>query len=597
MTTLASDYSPPRTRRVIPPVLLRYRWAVKPLLFVLTTLLLWTALSVFKVIPALPPTIAQIQAAQEAQQSLEQGPNAGITFSHIRRAISDSSLIHLVPDTSSRTGRWLASWNTLHWTAWLLIALMAVVRFTLKLGSVPMAVARLTLNDMLRQRLGLWPVAILVILLSLFPLFLTVAQPLRYQLQTFLSYGFLLTAGLLSVLTLLLATRSVSSDMSEGHVATLFTKPMGRLQYLLGKFLGVSLLNVVLVAACTFAIYVTAMSITRGQPQSQDDFNDMISQVLLARRTFDPEPPRPFIDAAKDRMVELERERQIVIEPGPGADSERAARTFALAQQLATDWRAVAPGKDQTFVFSNLQSLKQGSDLVQLRVKGQTPSDPPNKIYPVILAINGQGVVMDLRVGSHQLFPIDPSFIDDSGKLTVTVVNLDPRNQGQTAGRMSLSFSDESSLQLMYPVASFENNFWRPAVVMLWRLVFLSMLGVVAGCLLSFPVAAQLVMTIWIIAAGSSYISDALDYTPSEGLAASPSAIYSSTMLPLLKSATSILGQYNTPDAAALLADGRFVPTSQVVWNGIIIGIAWTLLALVIGFVFFWKKELARVTV
>jgi len=599
MSTLESTISSSRNRRpvlALPPALVRFRQRfLKPILFVISTLILLTAIWWFKVIPPTPPTEAQIQAAGDAIPPM--GSFGGITFRHVQLALADATLFYLVPETASTVGRWMACWNTLHWTAWLLVALLGLVRLVFRFGSVPLAIARLTINDMLRQRLGLWPVSILVILLSLFPLLLTTAQPLRYQLQTYLQYSFMLTAGLLSVLTLLLATRSTSSDMSEGHVSSLFTKPLGRAMYLLGKFLGVAILNVVLVAVSAFAIYVTSVSITRGQPQSDDDYFDMRDQVLLARESYNPRPDRPFIESARERLAVLEKEGSVIISPGPNQQMEREARALELAGTQAREWRSIAPGAARTFLFDGLLKVKTGSEDVQLRLKGQVPTDPPDKIYPIIIDINGRMGGMNLRVGSHQVFPLPPDAINEKGELRVTIINRSPVDPNSPAGRMSISFADENTLQVMYPVARFEDNFWRPVVVMLSRLIFLSMLGVIVGTLLSFPVAAQLAMTVWILAAGASYIADALDYTPTEGRPLDPNVIYSNTMVPLIRSATAILGQFSTPDAAGLLADGRFI-TGVSVWNHLgIIAVLWSVLLLLVGWVFFRGKELARVTV
>jgi len=561
-------------------------------LFILTTAVLLITLSLTRAIAPLPPTEAQM-----ASGITDVGGYGGMTLDRLSTAFRERTIFYITPDTTTRGGQWLASWNTLHWTTWLLVALLGLVRLFLRINLPTLAVARLTLNDAIRQRLGLWPVIVLVVLLSLFPLTLTRDQPLRYQVQTYLQYSFLLAGGLLSVLTILLASRSVSSDLTEGHVANVFTKPLGRLNFLAGKFVGMTLLNVVLVTVSAFSIYVTTIAICRGTTQSESDAIDLRDQVLSAREKSLPAPERPFSEAAENRLNLLIANGTIEIPANDLGELVRKNQLEALIETERTKWKSVGPQEAKTYVFSGLAEAKRlGVDL-QFRLKGQTPSDPPDKLYPIMVVINNRAEPMLLRVGSHQILPITSEVVDDKGELRLTMVNRNPFSPNEPQDRMSLSFTDENAMQILFPVTTIESNFWRAVVVLGSRIFFITMLACVCGALLSFPVAAQLAITVWLIAAGSGYISDAMDYIPTEGPALSAPAIYGSIVTPIIKSFTSLLSYYGTPDAAALLADGQLVSMRSVYTHMGIVGALWSILLLLLGWGLFSRRELARVTV
>lgn len=64
--------------------------------------------------------------------------------------------------------------------------------------------------------------------------------------------GFYLSSMLLALLTVMLSVGIISSEVEDGTVLTLLTKPINRSDYVLGKYLGVSLM----IAAYAFILYM-----------------------------------------------------------------------------------------------------------------------------------------------------------------------------------------------------------------------------------------------------------------------------------------------------------------------------------------------------
>jgi ABC-type transport system involved in multi-copper enzyme maturation permease subunit len=69
---------------------------------------------------------------------------------------------------------------------------------------------------------------------------------LKSRIQTFLSYSTGLTELLLGLVTIFLATGMVSSDIYRKQIFTVVTKPLPRWQYVLGRWLGLVMLNALL---------------------------------------------------------------------------------------------------------------------------------------------------------------------------------------------------------------------------------------------------------------------------------------------------------------------------------------------------------------
>ena len=92
-------------------------------------------------------------------------------------------------------------------------------------------------------------VVFIILLLVLLPVmgFVTTGDgTLKGRLQTFVSYGLSLAGLLLCLLTVAVSVYSITSDLDQRQIYTVLTKPIRRFQLLLGKLLGVVLLDICL---------------------------------------------------------------------------------------------------------------------------------------------------------------------------------------------------------------------------------------------------------------------------------------------------------------------------------------------------------------
>ena len=117
------------------------------------------------------------------------------------------------------------------------------------------AVATNTIRQALRMKVAAIFVVLLLVLLPVMGFTATGDGTLKGRLQTFVSYGLSLTGLLLSLLTIIVAIYTVTSDIEHRQIYTVVTKPIRRYQIILGKVLGVIVLDVVLLVLFAGIVY------------------------------------------------------------------------------------------------------------------------------------------------------------------------------------------------------------------------------------------------------------------------------------------------------------------------------------------------------
>ena len=105
------------------------------------------------------------------------------------------------------------------------------------------AVAINTIRQALRMKVALVFIVLLIVLIPVLGYTTTGDETLKGRLQTFVSYSLSLTSFSLCLLTIIVSIYSVTSDIDQRQIYTVITKPIYRYQLLLGKLLGVLLLD------------------------------------------------------------------------------------------------------------------------------------------------------------------------------------------------------------------------------------------------------------------------------------------------------------------------------------------------------------------
>jgi len=232
------------------------------------------------------------------------------------------------------------------------LAVLASAKLLLN-GSRPvLAIARNVLDEAIRMRIAMVFVGALILLLPVLLTQLKASEPLRYRIQTFLSYGTGMSYALLAMMTLFVATATVAFEQRDKQIYQIVAKPVSRLEYLLGKWLGVMTLNLILLAMIGGAVFWFTQFLRVQPAMDQYDALAASEQVLTARvgvypTLNDAEISTQAIAAAKAEIA-ASAELDDSLETLNRLATENIAR-FRSAEMT------IAPGEYKEYLFENVR--------------------------------------------------------------------------------------------------------------------------------------------------------------------------------------------------------------------------------------------------
>lgn len=509
-----------------------------------------------------------------------------------------------------------------------------LIRLALSPGLGVTGVARTFVDEAIRLRIALVFMIVLLLIVPVLPFVLDPNELLRYRMQFFLTWSYTAVSVLLSLMVVFVACWTVCNDISERQVYLTMTKPVSRLSYLLGKWLGIVLLSAVLVSVSGGGIYVFAQLLSRQTPGPSKSPREVHEQVLTARHAADPVPPgdeglRPAFEA---QAAQLRRE-----DPDVYGERLTPEQEEAIRKQVMLRWHTIPSRDARPYLFKGLGPAKAITSTVQLRLKAKATAPPAEDMVVLVIQVNGRpwpantGASLPpgyVRIANDTVYVLDipTEAIDENGHLLVVIGNDTPPappTQNQTAEPAdvqwpSVSFTPGEGLQMLYRVGTFEGNLVR-AMIMLWlRLAFLAMLGIAAGTFLTFPVACLLCLVVFFSSAGSGYLNESI--SSYAGSAQKDAGFFQSIAWPFIEIGKALgegkwwtaikiviklvgsgfmaivpaLGDY-TP--VHNLTDGRVIPWQWLGRAALWIGLVWTAAVGVVGYLIFRRRELARVTV
>lgn len=126
------------------------------------------------------------------------------------------------------------------------------------------AVARVTIAEGLRMKLAIVFIGLLVVTLPALCFAAKGDGTIKGRVQMFLGYSVGLTSFYLSLLTIFFSCRTLANEIATQQIVILATKPVPRWQILVGKWLGIMILNVMLVAFAMVFTYAGTRWIVGG---------------------------------------------------------------------------------------------------------------------------------------------------------------------------------------------------------------------------------------------------------------------------------------------------------------------------------------------
>lgn len=374
------------------------------------------------------------------------------------------------------------------------------------------AVAANTIAQALRLKVA---VIFMILLLILLPVMSRCAAgdgTIKGKLQTFVSYGLSLTNLLLCLLTIIVSTYTVTSDIEQKQVYTVLTKPIRRYQFLCGKLLGVALLDVLLLAVFAGLIYGLTLAIPRALDAEADDITQLDNEFFTARASL-----IPVLD--EDKIAQEAAQEYKDLE-ATGRLPSRMSRSRILAEltsQKKLERRAVAAAGQIKWEFTNVRPLDP-DQLIFIRYKYEVSVTPPD------LNVYGRWFIGDDRQYQFGYKMKTPIYVFERKETVRTFHEIPvPADAVASDGYLAVIFESspingtvvifplEDGLEVLYKADSFTWNFVRAALIILARLIFLAALGLSASTWLSFPVAILVCCVVYLAASISGFFLESIE--------------------------------------------------------------------------------------
>ena len=450
------------------------------------------------------------------------------------------------------------------------------------------AVARNTIAQALRMKVALSVVVMLVILLPLMSMIMVGDGTLKGKLQTFISYGLGLTSALLCLLTIMISAYTLTSDLKDRHIYLVATKPIRRFQILCGKFLGIVVLDVFLLALFSGIIYGLTVTMPGLSKAGPDEIGQAEREFFSARISLsDPVDEDRIKQLAAEAYEKLQTDNQIP-EKMSARDVFRELRGREMFKA-----RAVQTGGEKVWEFENVH-LDDDVKSIFIRYKLAITSGPPDvQIHSTwlvgdyrqvqanmpVLQSPIRGIDRSDAVRTFYEFEVDRDVIANDGYFAVVFRNL-PVNETTVI---------PEEVQVLLQAGSFAGNYLRAILLIFIRLIFLAGLGVSISTWLSFPVAILIGLVVLSTGMVNGFIYESLDY-----LGSTASLIYAFTVRPVLWFLPQFDGDFN---ATKYMVSGRLLGGLFLARAVLVTVFIKTFILLLFGMLVFSKRELARTIV
>ncbi len=454
------------------------------------------------------------------------------------------------------------------------------------------AVATNTIRQALRMKVALIFFVLLLVLLPVMGLTATGDGTLKGRLQTFVSYGLSLTSLLLSLLTIIVSIYAITSDIEHRQIYTVVTKPIRRYQIILGKVLGVVVLDVVLLTLFAGIVYGVTALIPRFVFATEEQRQEAANEFYTARASLVP----PVIDVQKEvaaLYTRLQKNDQLDV-LYPNMTPPEIVKQ--LTNRLRLEKRAATVGQMLVWEFHNVRVTDPNQSLF-IRFKydvSVTPADEqvygewrvgdqrqfqPGAQGPLQTPVWRQ-VRKDSVRKFHEL-EVPASVVAKDGYLAVGFFNP-PLNE------TVVLFPVEDGLEVLYKADTFTGNFLRAALLILCRLIFLACLGALAASFLSFPVAILFCLVIFVTGTTSGFIVESFGY-----MSQNTSRIYAYTIQVIIQ----LLPQFDKYNPTKFLVPARLMSWDFLGQVALVMVVVQSVLSLGLALVIFSFRELAKVVV
>ncbi len=463
------------------------------------------------------------------------------------------------------------------------------------------AIARLMIAEGLRMKIALVFLVLIAAVVVGLPFSISGDSSLTGAVKSFMSYGLSATSLLLAMLTIFMS-RSLSDEIVSQQIFLTVTKPIARWQFVLGKWVGMMVLNFAFLGASALTIYGMVHYIKATHPPSDKryDAKELENEVLVARHAT----PVTLPDFSEDAELEFEHN----VEQGRYAnapdtfDAKREKETLRIKHEMK--WRVVGPGNGRVFEFEKILCDRSPGTFVQLRYKAEVTGYPPDEIFRAYWEFgdpykNVPVYTTKTRhiVARFHTIRIPADAIADDNTLQVRFFNQN-RFEGEQQWGNVMEFRSSDPLEILFTVGSFEWNFVRLLCLMMFKLMFLGAVALLCTTVFSFPVACLASFTVYVIAGMRSFITESMELASNDfsGIFGSVSGFFLQSFTHFYNLLHWIIPDFGRYDAVEQFVSGRSVGLAWVLQGFGDLVLIKTVIVLGLAMLLFHRREVAEVS-
>ncbi|MBN2511813.1 MAG: ABC transporter permease [Sedimentisphaerales bacterium] len=449
------------------------------------------------------------------------------------------------------------------------------------------AIARNTIAQALRMKIAGVVIVLLLILLPMMSMIMIGDGTLLGKLQTFSSYGLSLVGILLCILTIAISTFTLSDEIKRRQIFLVVTKPVRRWQILAGKFLGIVIVDVVLLGLFSGLIFGLTLFMPRFVAAGPDEVIKADDEFFTARMGLKVSTDEEVLqERVKQRYEKLKEERRL-----PETMTQVEVLTELMREERLGE-QSVEVGRVRKWTFKNVYPSSDPNTMIFIRYK----LDTSNAVSDVtVYGLWAAGDLTAYEQGADALTTPIYNLQKDSATRAVQEFAI-PVNAVNQDGTLEVGFMNNPNLntmtvivqdlEVLYKVGTFSGNFWRATLLIAIRLFFLAALGITLTTWLSFPVAVLGCLVIFSAGIVNGFIMESID-----GLGAGIGILYTYTIKPFLLLLPQFDGIYNP---TGYIVSGRIIQWLFLLKTAAItIGLK-GLILFVFGIYIFYRREVAK---
>ena len=448
-----------------------------------------------------------------------------------------------------------------------------------------LAIVWLTWKAAFRFRLFWVLAALLMASVVLLPLLLQDDGTARGFTQILLTYTLAVITALLGFATLWLSCGTLARDIEDCQMQMVAVKPIGRWQIWLGKWLGIVLLDAVLLALSGTCVAGLLQWRAQRLPAAQQAV--LRNEVLVSRGSL--KEPLPDVEGETERILK-ERLKNVQ----SGTIDTNAVRS-QIREQVKAANQVVPPNMLRRWKIDlGVKRYFLKDEPLFLRVKFYAAQTNASGTYLGLWEIGPvdsptrRSTAQSMSAASFHEFRIPANLFDEKGVLTI-----DFQNRNDTV----LLFPLEDGLEVLYREGGFALNFARGLGIILCWLALLASLGLAAASLLSFPVAAFVSVSLLLISLSSGTLSGAVEAGSITGMNEETGEVGRSpldmVLIPFFKLLLKVLSMVESFSPIDALSTGRSIGWDQLGLAFVQIVLLMGGLLAVVGIAIFNRRELA----